>query len=342
MKNIIKTLEDLLRINSPSGYTTEVIQYIEDQFKGSKDLFITKTNKGSLFISFSENPRLALAGHIDTLGAMVKEVKSDGSLVITQVGGFPMNVIEGEYVTVRNNDGKLFTGTYLLSNPATHVNKDIASAKRSAENMLVRLDELVKNANDLKKLNIGVGNYVFFDRRFEYTPAGFVKSRFLDNKACSAVMVELIKEMVKNKTKSNTGFYFSNYEEVGHGACVGIPSSVEELLVLDMAVVGDGCTGREDAVSICAIDSTGPYDFQVTENLKKVAAKNKIDFEVDVYPYYGSDGSAARNAGLDARVGLIGPGVSASHSMERTHIKGLEATYKLTKSYIEFFNKKGK
>lgn len=342
MKNIIKTLEDLLSINSPSGYTDEVIQYIEDLFKDNKNLYITKTNKGSLFISFTENPRLVLAGHIDTLGGMIKEVKSDGSLVITEVGGFPMSVIEGEYVKVRNNEGKIYTGTYLLRNPATHVNKDLGSAKRSTDNMFIRLDEVVKNSTDLKKLGIEVGNYVFFDTRFQHTPSGFIKSRFLDNKACSAIMIEVIKEMLKNKTKSSTGFYFSNYEEVGHGACVGIPSSVEELLVLDMAVVGDGCTGREDAVSICAKDSTGPYDFRMTDNLRKLAKKNKIDFEIDIYPYYGSDGSAARNAGLDARVGLIGPGVSASHSMERTHTKGLEATYKLTKAYIEFFNKKGK
>ena len=341
MENIIKTLEDLLKINSPSGYTEEVINYIEDLFEKS-GLYISKTNKGSLFVSFSDKPRLVLAGHIDTLGGMVKQVKPNGSLEITQVGGFHMNSIEGEYVTVRNYDGKLFTGTFLMNNPADHVNKELGSAKRSPENMSIRLDEKVKSNEDVKKLNIGVGNFVFFDRRFEYTKSGFVKSRFLDNKACSAVLIEIIKEMLKKKAKSETGFYFSNYEEVGHGACVGIPSSVEELLVLDMAVVGDGCTGREDAVSICAKDSTGPYDFKMTEGLRTLAKKSKIDYEIDIYPYYGSDGSAARSAGLDARVALIGPGVSASHGMERTHVKGLEATYKLTKSYIEFFNRKGK
>jgi len=336
MENIVKTLEELLKINSPSGYTDEVIEYIEDRFKND-DVHIVKTNKGSLFISLTENPRLALAGHIDTLGAMVKEVKSDGKLVITEIGGYRTNSIEGEYVTVRNYDGKLFTGTYLMNNPADHVNKDLGSAKRGTDNMSVRLDALIKSPEDLKKLNIGVGNYVFFDRRFEKTDTGYIKSRFLDNKACSAVMIEILKEMVSSGNKKDIGFYFSNYEEVGHGACVGIPSSIKELLVLDMAVVGDGCTGREDAVSICAKDSTGPYDFHITEKLRKLAKDNKIDYEVDIYPYYGSDGSAARNAGLDAKVGLIGPGVSASHGMERTHEKGLKATYDLTKAYIDSF-----
>jgi putative aminopeptidase FrvX len=148
-------------------------------------------------------------------------------------------------------------------------------------------------------------------------------------------MIELIKEYSSAASKKKIGFYFSNYEEVGHGSCVGIPDSCKELLVLDMAVIGEGCAGKEDAVSICVKDSSGPYDFTVTGKLRSLAAKNNINFVTDIYPYYGSDGSAALAAGYDVRVGLIGPGVSASHGVERTHIKGLEETYKLTKLYIE-------
>ena len=104
-----------------------------------------------------------------------------------------------------------------------------------------------------------------------------------------------------------------------------------------MAVIGFGCNGMEDAVSICVKDSSGPYDFTVNEKLRKLAEKNKINYVIDIYPYYGSDGSAAVRSGYDVKVGLIGPGVSASHGVERTHEKGLEATYKLTKAYIENF-----
>ena len=124
---------------------------------------------------------------------------------------------------------------------------------------------------------------------------------------------------------------------MGHGSCVGIPDSAEELLVLDMAVIGEGCSGKEDAVSICAKDSSGPYDFTVTNKLRDLAIKKKINFVTDIYPHYGSDGSAALTAGYDVRVGLIGPGVSASHGVERTHRKALEETYNLAKAYIENF-----
>ena len=336
MKNIVPTLKEILAINSPTGYTIEIISHLEKIFQGM-DVIIKKTNKGSLLVSFAENPELIVTGHIDTLGAMVKEIKDDGTIEITRLGGLELNSFEGEYVTVRNFKGDLFRGTFLLNNPASHVNKKLGDTKRSTENMSIRLDELVRSAEDVIKLNINVGDFVFYDTRFEYTKSGFVKSRFLDDKACAAVMIELIKEYAASGKKPNCGFYFSNYEEVGHGSCVGIPDSAKELLVLDMAVIGEGCAGREDKLSICVKDSSGPYDFTVTNKLRELAIKNKIDFVTDIYPYYGSDGSAALAAGYDVRVGLIGPGVSASHGVERTHEKALEETYKLTKIYVENF-----
>ena len=334
MNNIVTTLKDILAINSPTGYTIEVINHLEKLFSGL-DVIIAKTNKGSLLVSFVKDPELIVTGHIDTLGAMVKEIKDDGTLEITRIGGLELNSFEGEYVTVRNFKGELYRGTFLLNNPASHVNKKLGETKRSTDNMSIRLDELVRSAEDVVKLGISVGDFVFYDTRFEYTKSGFVKSRFLDDKACAAVMIELIKEYAASGSKPNVGCYFSNYEEVGHGSCVGIPDSAKELLVLDMAVIGEGCAGKEDKLSICVKDSTGPYDFTMTNKLRELAIKHKIDFVTDIYPYYGSDGSAALAAGYDVRVGLIGPGVSASHGVERTHEKALDETYKLTKLYIE-------
>lgn len=336
-KEIVNTLETLLKINSPTGFTLDVIKFIEDQFRRNEKLFISKTNKGALLVSFTENPGLVLSGHIDTLGAMVKEIKNDGTLGITQLGSYPLNSFEGEYVTVRNSEGKLYRGTFLLNNPADHVNRTVRTAERTLSSMSVRLDELVSSDKDTSERGINPGDFIFFDTRFEFTDSGFVKSRFLDDKACAAVMIELIKNLSRNKKTYDVGFYFSNYEEVGHGSSTGIPDSVCELLVLDMAVIGDGCTGKEDAVSVCAKDSSGPYDFIVTNKLKMLAKKNKINFVVDIYPHYGSDGSAAMLAGYDFRVGLIGPGVSASHGVERTHSKALTETYNLAKAYIENF-----
>ena len=124
------------------------------------------------------------------------------------------------------------------------------------------------------------------------------------------------------------------FEEVGHGACASAPEDVEELLSVDMGCVGEGleCTDRQ--VSICVKDGHGPYHYDVVKALIQAAKDNHIDYAADVYPYYGSDADAALSAGIDARHGLIGPGVYASHGYERSHKDAVAATLELLKAYL--------
>jgi putative aminopeptidase FrvX len=157
----------------------------------------------------------------------------------------------------------------------------------------------------------------------------------MDDKACSGIMLDILKsdyDKIKNK---KVGFYFSSDEEVGNGCPAGVPDSVKNVLIADMGVVGDGVTGVETKVSICAKDSAGPYHLQFRKKLESLAEAKKIAYTVDVFPYYASDGTALLRAGRDIRVGLIGPGVSASHGVERTHVKGIEATRRLIMACID-------
>ncbi len=331
---IIKILEELVSINSPSGFTDRVIEHICKKIK-QKGIIKKVTNKGALLVSTVKDPELVVSGHIDTLGGMVSALNSDGTLSLTQIGGWPVTSFEGEYVSVHTSNNKEYRGTFILKNPAVHVNKEVGSSKREMSGMCVRLDAEVSSVEDLEKLSIGIGDFVFFDPRFEHTATGFIKSRFMDDKACSAVMLDIILNHSRELKNKSVGFYFSNFEEVGHGATSGIPASAKELLVADMGVVGDGVAGDEFHVSICAKDSSGPYNYEMRKKLVSLAKKNRIPYKVDVFPFYGSDGSAALHAGYDLRVALIGPGVSASHGVERTHIKGIQATKKLILAYIK-------
>ena len=67
--------------------------------------------------------------------------------------------------------------------------------------------------------------------------------------------------------------------------------------------------------------------------LRELATAHAIPLKVDIYPYYGSDASAAWRAGGSYRAALIGPGVDASHAFERTHQKALSATAQLLLAY---------
>ncbi|MDD3802948.1 MAG: M42 family metallopeptidase [bacterium] len=326
-------IREIVSIDSPSGYTEKAIAHLQKRFSDG-GYSVSLTNKKALFVSNGKPVSSAVSVHVDTLGGIVRKVKPDGSLLITQVGGFPNNSFEGEYVRVATRSGNVVTGTYLINNPSTHVNREVSKTERTTDNMHVRLDAEVKTPKETENLGIEIGDYVFFDPRFQFTDTGFVKSRFLDDKACVGVLMDILLNNQDIVNQHNVGFFFSNYEEVGHGAAFGIPSGVKELLVADMGVVGDGVEGDEYSVSICPKDSTGPYDYELTGELIGLAKNKHISYKVDVFPYYGSDGSAALSAGCDLRVALIGPGVSASHGVERTHIKGLKATKELVLEFI--------
>ncbi len=329
------SLEKLVQIDSPSGFTQRAADYTVDLLK-SYGLNPSYTNKNAVKCNLGTTPPiLSIAAHLDTLGAIVTRINGDGTLSFSKLGGPVLNSFEGEYCRIYTLNDKVYTGTLLLNNPATHVNREAGTAKRNINTMHIRIDEVVYNMDDVEQLGIRVGDIICFDTRYQELESGYIKSRFMDNKAGCYVLFELARRLKAAGKDVPVEIFFSNYEEVGHGGTCGYAPTIQELLVLDMGVVGDGCAGDERCCSICAKDSSGPYDYAFRKKLVQLADKNKIPYIIDVYPFYGSDGSAALRAGNDFRVALIGPGVAASHGMERTHKRGIEATIDLCLAYIE-------
>lgn len=339
MDQYIKELELLLNLKSPTGHTKEGICYLQDRFR-NLGLETYRSNKGALIATLpgiEENTEVTLAAHIDTLGAMVKDITSDGKIRLTQIGGYAWSTIEGEYVEIETLDGRFYEGTVLIDQASTHVHSQLTSTTvRTEKNITIRLDEKVENKKEILALGINVGDFVHLDPRVHVNKNGFIKSRHLDNKAGVIALIGIAEHFIEHNIKPNftTNFFISNYEEVGHGAAAGIPEKTSELIAFDMAAMGDGQTSDEFSVTICAKDSSGPYDYDLRKRLVNLAKNDMINYKIDIYPYYGSDGSAALKAGNDVRVALIGPGVDASHSFERTHKDAIENTIKLGIAYL--------
>lgn len=331
-------LEELLNIPSPTGDTEEAVAFVEKEFKALK-VPTERTNKGALLatIKGESEEAITFSAHVDTLGLMVKEVKSNGRLRISKVGGYAWTSVEGEYVTISTLEGKKYTGTVLSTKASTHIFADETnSMKRDDDNMEVRIDEKVKSKEDVEKLGIRVGDFCYLDPRAELTESGFVKSRHLDDKASVIILLMFAEKiMKKGKPKNTINFLISNYEEVGHGAVARIPENTKVFFAVDMANPGPGQESSEYSVTITAKDSSGPYDLALRKELVALAEKHKISYKTDIYNYYGSDASAALRAGYDIRAALVGPGVDASHSMERTHKDAIDETVKLLVAYVE-------
>lgn len=327
---------ELINIDSPTGFTSEVMKVVEKEFNdlGFKT---SKTNKGAVLVDFGgEGNGLLFEAHADTLGAMVQEIKSNGRLKATNIGGLVASNVETENVTVYTREGKKYEGTFQLINASSHVNKLVKDGERSFDTIEVVLDEDVKSNKDVKDLGIDVGDFICVNPRAHITESGYIKSRFLDDKLSVGVLLGFGKYLKENNVTLKRKVYalITTYEEVGHGGSSSIPGDVKEAISVDMGCVGEGLQCTERQVSICAKDSGGPYDKELVDNLVKAAKKANADYAIDVYPFYGSDVEATLRAGYDLKHGLIGAGVYASHGYERSHIDGVYATLQAIKEYV--------
>lgn len=332
---IKKKLHELIEIDSPSGYTKAVVDYTARELE-KIGYAPWVTNKGCVLACVGGEGRpLILSAHIDTLGGMVAEVKKNGRLRISPIGGLNANNVETENCRVVTFDGRVYSGCAQICDPSIHVNAKYNDIKRTFDEIEVVLDEVTVSDEETAALGVEPGCFVCFDPRLVITPSGYIKSRFLDDKLSAAILLGYAKYIKDQNLIPQRKVYvcFTVFEEVGHGAAGGLPSDAVEILGVDMGCVGEGLTCTERQVSICAKDSRGPSNYEILCELIALAKAAGIDYAVDVYPFYASDCDMAMTAGLDLKHCLIGAGVYASHGYERSHMDGVKNTLQLIKAY---------
>ena len=335
---IIEETKNLLAIDSPSGMTKKAAEHVAARFEALGYAPQT-TRKDGVLVCLGGRDRengLLLEAHMDTLGGMVCQIKANGRLKITPIGGLRAENVETENCRVVTKFDGVIEGTAQLINASTHVNEKYADTQRTFDTVEIVLDEPVADAEDVKKLGVRTGDYVCFEPRTRVTQSGYIKSRFLDDKLSVGILLGYAKYLKDEQITPERAVYvhITSFEEVGHGGSASVPAGVTEAISVDMGCVGEGLTCDERMVSICAKDSGGPYHCDVVRGLIAAAEKMGAPYAVDVYPRYGSDVEATLRAGYDIRHGLIGSGVYASHGYERSHVEGALATLKTLIGYV--------
>ena len=337
--HLVDYLVSLLNTPSPTGFSDNATALVEKSLSEYSALQLKRTRKGALVAAWpgerDDAPR-ALTAHVDTLGALVKVIKANGRVKLSAIGGYAWNTVEGEGCTVFTSNGDSLRGSILLTQASGHVyGKKVRETKRTDASMELRLDVRSSSKDETAALGVQVGDLVAFDPRVELNN-GFVRSRHLDDKACVASLLAAVTALhaAGVKPAQTTTLHFSNYEEVGHGAATGFPPNITELVVLDMAAVGEGQASDEFHATLCVKDSGGPYHQGLSGKLRQLAEDYEIAYKTDIYPYYGSDGQTFWRAGGDVPVALIGPGIDASHNYERTHTDALVATTQWIMAYL--------
>ncbi|MBR6709753.1 MAG: M20/M25/M40 family metallo-hydrolase [Clostridia bacterium] len=299
---------------------------------------VTFDNRQTAYITLDgeDNSKTVMIGaHADTLGLMVRKVDSNGRLRIRQLGGGYLGSLEGESVTVHTRDGRTYTGLFACQSHSPHVFADHKTLDRDEKTMMILLDEPVRTQGEVYDLGIRPGDYVSVDPRFQRTPGGYIKSRYLDDKAAIACCFTALRWLRENgrRPKYRTVFTFQHMEEVGLGGTF-VPAEVSEYVAIDTCMIGPELDGDEYKVSIGAKDASAPYDYNLTNTLIRCAKEAGCEYAVDVFYRYGSDAHAAQRGGNNLAAGLFGMAIYCSHGMERTHITGLRGAANLLLAFL--------
>ena len=334
----LKTFERLLAADSTTGQY-EAVQQVCCDILDELGIPYALTHKGGVIADLGgEGNTLCVTAHLDDIGLMVRHVNADGTLNVCPVGGLYPFYCVTENVRVHTRDGKVYTGSVCRTPNSIHVTEEELRQTPGdfRKNVCVVLDEDVKSAADTRALGIETGDVIALEPRFAYAN-GYLKSRFIDDKACAAVLLTAMKAVRERKhpLPRRVLAYFAMFEEIGHGTTY-LPEGVKDVLAVDIAPTGPDQNSDERKVSIFAKDSRFPYHWGMTNELRETAIRAGIAYVMDIFtPHYGTDGDGSVMAGYDIRHAAIGPGTANSHGYERTHIEGLKETYGLLLAYLQ-------
>lgn len=334
---LLTTLLTLLGIHSPTGYTDPIVRRV-CQMLNQLGIEFDLTRRGAIRATIrgkSSSPDRAVVTHVDTIGAMVKELKNNGRLALVPVGTWSARFAEGARVSVFTDD-QIFRGQVLPLKASGHTfNTDVDTQPSSWDNVEVRVDERVSNAQDLAHLRINVGDFVGFDAAAEEFSNGFINARHLDNKAGVAAVLTASKHLVENDIELPVDLHllFTISEEVGSGASAVLHGDVAEMITVDNGTTAPGQNSSEFGVTVAMADTAGPFDYHLTHHLIHLCQANEIPFTRDIFRYYRCDSASALEAGNDIRTALVTFGVDGSHGYERTNIDSLTCIAQLLIAY---------
>lgn len=336
-KFLLDCFQEIVSTPSPVGYSRELKPVLEGY---ARDLGLPfhYDNKNTFYMTLEgtdSSKTVMVGGHADTLGLMVRKIDTDGMIRVRALGGVNYSSLEGEFVTVHTRDGRKYTGLLTCQSHSVHVFDDARTAPRDENTMMVILDEKVSSKEDVTALGIRHGDVISIDPRCTVTERGYVKSRFIDDKAGVACIFTALKYMKAHdlQPKYRTLIAIPFLEEIGLGGTY-VPEEVSEFVAVDIGLIGPDLDGTEYAVSICAKDNAAPYDYDLTSRLIEYAEKADCDYKVDIYYHYSTDANASIRAGNNLKASTFGMAVYCSHGMERTHITGLQNTVNLTLAYL--------
>jgi len=339
MTYVRRVLRELLAIPSPTGFTDEAVRYTCEELE-RLGISYEMTRRGAIRADLKGeiySPDRSIVVHLDTLGAMVKELKDNGRVTLSPIGTWSSRFAEGARATVYS-DAEKFEGTILPIKASGHTyDTEIDTLAISWDTVEMRIDHPLYSRADLTDLGVNVGDFIALDTDTHMTDTGFICSRYLDDKAGVAVLLAVAREVRKRNLKlpMDCHLLFTISEEVGSGASGVLHGDVSEMVTIDAGPSAPGQNTDEFGVTVCMKDSSGPFDYHLTHKLLDLCSEFEIRHKRDVFRYYRCDSASAIEAGNDIRTALVCFGTDATHGYERCHERSLVALGELLGYYLQ-------
>jgi peptidase M42 family hydrolase len=336
---LLEMLVRLVNVPSPCGFTDRIVHLVGEELETLRIPF-ELTRRGAIRAHLKgqqRSPDRGIVAHLDTLGALVRSVKPNGRLAVAPIGTWSSRFAEGARVTIYTEQGER-RGTVLPLLASGHTFGERVDAQPTAwDQVEVRVDEVADTGDDLHALGFQIGDAVAFDPNCEVMRNGYIVSRHLDDKAGVASILAAAKAITDSDAPIplDCHLLFTISEEVGSGASHVLHGDVAELVAIDNATNAPGQNSMERGVTVAMMDSSGPFDYHLTQKLIQVCQEFAVPFSRDVFRDYRCDAASAIEAGNDLRTALVCFSADASHGYERTHIESLHALAQLLSLYIQ-------
>ncbi|CAM3670399.1 M42 family metallopeptidase [Erysipelothrix urinaevulpis] len=315
----LEMLEELTLTDGISGHEKEVAKVFTKWVKDSVDE-IQYDQLGSV-ISIKkgeeDGPKIMLAGHIDEIGFLIKDIDDNGFLRIHPVGGWWGHVLPSQAVTVKNRKGDEFVG--VIGSQAPHGMKpEVRNKVMGIEDLFVDLG--VSNKEELKKLGIQIGDTVTPRSEFNVLAnPNFLLSKAWDDRIGAAIVMDVMRNLKDVTTQATVYGVGTVQEEVGlRGA-----KTAAQMINPDIAI---------------ALDVTIATDSPKMDNRVKMGVG--LTLEVMDGSYIGHKGllyylqDLAEEIDVDYQFELLSAGGTDSGEMHKVHDGVITLTLSIPARYI--------
>lgn len=330
-------LDELLASASPSGFETPSQRRWVEYVSTFADEVRTDEYGNAVAIAEGGEPTIAIAGHGDEIGFMVRDIQDDGCLRITPIGGSDRTVSQGQHVLIHTDDGPV---PGVVGQTAIHLRDQEDNGVPDIDEQHVDIG--ASDADEAAEL-VERGDPITFEQQLSTLENDRIAARGLDNRIGIWAAAESLRRAVERNPDATVCAVSTVQEEVGlKGAqMVGFDLAPDAIVAVDVTnatdapdTPGNTHTGVAlgDGPAIARGSANHP---KLVDAVRTVATDESIDVQLEAT---GTSTGTDADAFYTARGGIPSLNVGVPNRYMHTPVEvidldDLDATAELLGAY---------